>query len=533
MAFASAVGVTPQAATAGTRILALPEKVRASDSVMINVTAPAGTSFVEFTISVDGFEWKSIAVDRNREDGWQAVWQPVAWEGPVQVRASAHPGAEQAIVTVRVANSAPIVTAQAAPTEFSPNGDGRKDATALVVTSSEPALADIRAIDRSGNTVRLLADDQLIAGAIRVTWDGRAASDARAPDGLYRLIADVRDLAGNAASASATIRIDTRAPRLVWTSRRGSIPSIGSVRIRHRIHDASNVLTGRFILANGYGRAMRRWDRHRLVPGQSATTLSARTVAALAPGVYRLRAVIQDAAANRSAARLSPAYRLQRSVRTRVLARVENAGRHVALTFDDCFFPSSWDSILRTLARSHVKGAFFCPGIRVQASPGLAARTVRAGHTIGSHGWDHALLTASGYSGTLWRLRRDRDVWWRWSQAATPYFRPPFGAFNGSVLAAAGAAGYRHTVVWDVDTRDWTNPGVAAIAARAVRPARPGSIILLHVKPQTAAALPQIIRGLRARGLTPIGLDDLLHRRGASGSRGGWSARSALPMIGE
>ena len=436
------------------------------------------------------------------------------------------------MVSVRAAGAAPAVAAEIAQTQFSPNGDGRKDTTAFVVTSGEPVLADIRAIDRGGNVVRVLADDRPIAGTVRITWDGRIEGGARAPDGPYRLIGDVRDLVGNTASASATVWIDTHAPRLAWMSRRGSVPRSGSVRIRHRIHDFSTPLVGRFVLVNGYGRTIRKWEQ-RVSPGSGAATVAARTVAALAPGVYRLRAVIEDAAANRSSVRVSPAYKLQRSVRTRVVARVENVGRHVALTFDDCFFPSSWDSILRTLARSHVKGAFFCPGSRVQASPGLAARTVRAGHTIGSHGWDHALLTGSGYSGALWRLRRDRDVWWRWSQAATPYFRPPYGAFNGSVLAAAGAAGYRHTVLWDVDTRDWTNPGVGAIAARAVRPARPGSIILLHVKPQTAAALPHIIRGLRARGLTPIGLDELLHRRGASGSRGGWSARSAPPMIGE
>lgn len=34
--------------------------------------------------------------------------------------------------------------------------------------------------------------------------------------------------------------------------------------------------------------------------------------------------------------------------------------------------------------------------------------------------------------------------------------------------------------------------------------------MLLHVLPQSAAALPAIIRGLRARGLEPIGVGDLI-----------------------
>jgi hypothetical protein len=111
-----------------------------------------------------------------------------------------------------------------------------------------------------------------------------------------------------------------------------------------------------------------------------------------------------------------------------------------------------------------------------------------------------------------------------------PYFRPPYGAYNSAVLSAAATAGYRYTVLWDVDTRDWTNPGPSAIVSRAVNPATAGSIILLHVKPETARALPLIIRRLRNRGLTPISLEELIHRRGAISSRGGWSATSAQAL---
>jgi peptidoglycan-N-acetylglucosamine deacetylase len=241
-----------------------------------------------------------------------------------------------------------------------------------------------------------------------------------------------------------------------------------------------------------------------------------------------VQAALVDAAGNQRARVFSPRYRIDHPVRSRLVARVENAGRRVALTFDDCFMPSSWAAIVRTLRQAKVRSAFFCPGITVARSPALAAQTMRDGHTIGSHGWDHALLPTVGYAGVLSRLRRDRDIWWRWRSAATPYFRPPFGGYDSSVLAAAGAAGYRYSVVWDIDPRDWTSPGVDALVARVVRPARPGSIIVLHTKPQTAQALPRIIRGLRARGLEPVALDALLHQPGATPSRGGWSADAAF-----
>jgi peptidoglycan/xylan/chitin deacetylase (PgdA/CDA1 family) len=34
-------------------------------------------------------------------------------------------------------------------------------------------------------------------------------------------------------------------------------------------------------------------------------------------------------------------------------------------------------------------------------------------------------------------------------------FRPPYGAWDADLLIGAGAAGYRWTVLWDVDTIDW------------------------------------------------------------------------------
>jgi len=59
-------------------------------------------------------------------------------------------------------------------------------------------------------------------------------------------------------------------------------------------------------------------------------------------------------------------------------------------------------------------------------------------------------------------------------------------------------------VLWSVDTGDYLQPGVPAIVERALAGAHPGAILLMHdaggVRTQTVAALPQIIRGLHARG---------------------------------
>ena len=75
--------------------------------------------------------------------------------------------------------------------------------------------------------------------------------------------------------------------------------------------------------------------------------------------------------------------------------------------------------------------------------------------------------------------------------------RPPYGASDARVRRLVGLP----VVVWDVDTRDWEDPGVEAIIERAVWQSARGSIVLMHdTHQQTIDAAPTVINGLRTRG---------------------------------
>jgi len=69
-------------------------------------------------------------------------------------------------------------------------------------------------------------------------------------------------------------------------------------------------------------------------------------------------------------------------------------------------------------------------------------------------------------------------------------------------------------ILWDVDPQDWASPGSSAIASRVLSSVRPGSIVLLHLRAQTAAALPTILRGLRARGYQVVTVPKLFRAAG-------------------
>lgn len=104
------------------------------------------------------------------------------------------------------------------------------------------------------------------------------------------------------------------------------------------------------------------------------------------------------------------------------------------------------------------------------------------------------------------------------SQDPRPFFRPPNGGYDADVLAAVGAAGYRYTVTWDVDTIDWRPikndpPGPTAdqIVTKVLSNAQGGSIVLMHLGGyETFVALPRIVEGLEAAGFDLVTLDELV-----------------------
>ena len=76
-----------------------------------------------------------------------------------------------------------------------------------------------------------------------------------------------------------------------------------------------------------------------------------------------------------------------------------------------------------------------------------------------------------------------------------------------------------HAVTWDVSARDWVETDGQRVARDILDHVHPGSIILLHDgldgnvsadRSVLRTALPLILDGLKARGLTPVTLDALL-----------------------
>jgi peptidoglycan/xylan/chitin deacetylase (PgdA/CDA1 family) len=139
--------------------------------------------------------------------------------------------------------------------------------------------------------------------------------------------------------------------------------------------------------------------------------------------------------------------------------------------------------------------------------------------TLGIHSYTHRDFRTLSTAVIRDELRRTEAAIAPYcSQDLRPFFRPPNGGYDADVLAAVGAAGYRYTVTWDIDTIDWRPikndpPGPTAdqIVAKVLGRAQGGSIVLMHLGGyETYAALPRIVAGLRDAGYTLVSLDELL-----------------------
>jgi len=104
-------------------------------------------------------------------------------------------------------------------------------------------------------------------------------------------------------------------------------------------------------------------------------------------------------------------------------------------------------------------------------------------------------------------------------QQPVPYWRPPYGSINQTVLDAAASVGYTKTFMWSIDTIDWKpiaqgGPTAQQIASKVVTRAANGSTVLMHLGGyETLAALRLMVPALRQRGFMPTSLSDLLDGR--------------------
>jgi peptidoglycan-N-acetylglucosamine deacetylase len=170
----------------------------------------------------------------------------------------------------------------------------------------------------------------------------------------------------------------------------------------------------------------------------------------------------------------------------------------VYLTFDDG--PSHYtESIADVLAKNKIQASFFWIGNHLSNGE-VAQKLILEGDIIGTHTMNHAVMEHHTLSEQVDMIKKTTDYISKKIGQPVLYFRPPYGAVDENTLKASQITGQILTY-WTVDSEDWKYPAnPKKILANIDREVKPGSIILMHEKPQTVAVLQQVIDLLKQKG---------------------------------
>jgi peptidoglycan/xylan/chitin deacetylase (PgdA/CDA1 family) len=182
------------------------------------------------------------------------------------------------------------------------------------------------------------------------------------------------------------------------------------------------------------------------------------------------------------------------------------ADHEVVLTFDDGPLPRNSSQVLDILASQCVKATFFTIGRMAQAYPEGVRKLRDAGHSIGTHTQDHPLDMKRM---PIERAKQEIDEGIASVKAAlgddaalAPFFRIPGLSRADGVEDYLASQGIQ---IWSADflADDWrhiSSSRVYDFAMKRLEDKGRGILLLHDIQARTVAALPRILRELKARG---------------------------------
>jgi peptidoglycan/xylan/chitin deacetylase (PgdA/CDA1 family) len=176
----------------------------------------------------------------------------------------------------------------------------------------------------------------------------------------------------------------------------------------------------------------------------------------------------------------------------------------VALTFDDGPSPVYTPQILKILRDNHIKATFFMMGNHAKQHPEIVKQVLAEGHHIENHTLTHPKLTHLSDKDLYNEVVTTEKILTQIIGSKPLCLRPPYGLANAHVREYIRAQGIT-PVAMGFNSFDYDRPGVEKIVQWVVTNAHSGQVFLMHdgytAREQTVAALPEIIAGIRKKGL--------------------------------
>ena len=177
-----------------------------------------------------------------------------------------------------------------------------------------------------------------------------------------------------------------------------------------------------------------------------------------------------------------------------------------ALTFDDGPDPLTTPKILEILKKHGIKATFFEVGSMVEAQPEITRQILKAGHSVGSHSWNHADLATLAIDEAMGNIKRGHKAVELAGNFHTPFFRFPFFSWTDelmTVVRGLGLTPFHANVV----TEDWMTPDPKELLEKSLgmlETEKHGIILFHDIQPQTAEMLDAFLDEFEARGYTSV-----------------------------
>lgn len=193
------------------------------------------------------------------------------------------------------------------------------------------------------------------------------------------------------------------------------------------------------------------------------------------------------------------------------IRRGNTSRKMVSYTFDAGADVGFAAQILDFLKTNNIKASFGLTGHWVDENPTVAKRITAEGHHLINHTYNHFSFTGfSPKTPPLTPAKRLVEIELTEQSfknvlgtvSSKPYWRPPYGDLNESVLRDVGADRFSKTIMWTVGSEGWKGISAQEICDSVVNGAVNGAIILFHVGAgsQDANALECITTRLRTQG---------------------------------
>ncbi|MDX1892382.1 polysaccharide deacetylase family protein [Mycolicibacterium sp. 050158] len=200
-----------------------------------------------------------------------------------------------------------------------------------------------------------------------------------------------------------------------------------------------------------------------------------------------------------------------------VLSALPGPGDLLSLTLDDGVDTGVVRAYCQLAKDTGIRLTMFVTGVysswtdnRDLLAPLVESRQIQ----LGNHTWIHPDLTKLTPLKVADEIRHTHQfISDTFGVDATPYYRPPYGAYNDVVQSVAADLGYTETVLWDGNLGDDQILRPVDIVANANKYYTPQKVVISHLNhPPVTATYHQLLDIIAERQLRTVTLDDVFFK---------------------